>query len=229
MNTYLTAIPNTGPRALGSGPACGSPRARLAAAAHPVVCGGSDGFRRTLRTCATGVTVVTSSDAAGASCGVTVSAFTSVSLDPPLVLVCLNRASSAARTIDANGVFAVNVLSADQESLVRRFASPGRPRGTRAFDGVAHSIGATGSPILDGVTCWLDCRLGDIHVAGDHVIVIGEVLDFAGEAGRDPLVFHAGHYRVARARERDHDHDRAGMAQVPGPLSPSPTYFVEGG
>jgi flavin reductase (DIM6/NTAB) family NADH-FMN oxidoreductase RutF len=221
MNTYLTAIPSTHPRAVGSDLATGSARARLAAApAHRVATAGrsdSDGFRLTLRTCSTGVTVVTSSGAES-SCGVTVSAFTSVSLDPPLVLVCLNGESSAARTIEGNGVFAVNVLSADQESLARRFASPARPRGVGAFDGVAHSIGATRAPILDGVTCWLDCRLTDIHVAGDHVIVIGEVLDFAGELRREPLVFHAGRYRVVG--------DRNDQASPAGPLSLSPTYFA---
>jgi flavin reductase (DIM6/NTAB) family NADH-FMN oxidoreductase RutF len=184
-------------------------------------CAESERLRRVLRACPTGVTVVTSSGD-GPPCGVTVSAFTSVSLDPQLVLVCLKAESSAAGTIERNRVFAVNVLSADQESLARRFASPTRPRGAAAFDGVAHTTRTTGSAILDDVACWLDCRLTDIHLAGDHVIAIGEVVDFAGDAGRDPLAFHAGRYRVLR--------DRNGHAPSRSSLSPclSPTYFAEG-
>jgi flavin reductase (DIM6/NTAB) family NADH-FMN oxidoreductase RutF len=202
VNTSLTVVPSTRPPDLRSAQ--------------------SDRLRRVLRACPTGVTVVTSSGGEP-PCGVTVSAFTSVSLDPPLVLVCLNAESSTAGAIDRNGVFAVNVLSAGQDSLARRFASPTRPRGAAAFDGVAHATGSTGAPLLDGVACWLDCRLTDIHRAGDHVIVIGEVLDFAGDAGRSPLVFHAGRYRVVR--------DRDGRAPSPGPLSPflSPSDFTERG
>jgi flavin reductase (DIM6/NTAB) family NADH-FMN oxidoreductase RutF len=185
-------------------------------------CAESERLRHVLRTCPTGVTVVTSAGD-DQPYGVTVSAFTSVSLDPQLILVCLHAESSAAATIDRNGVFAVNVLSAGQESLARRFASPTRPRGAAAFDGVAYATRSTGAPILDNVACWLDCRYTDIHVAGDHVVVIGEVLDFAGDTGLDPLVFHAGRYRVVR--------DREGRTPSPGPPSPflSPTYFAEGG
>jgi flavin reductase (DIM6/NTAB) family NADH-FMN oxidoreductase RutF len=152
-------------------------------------------FREALRTFTTGVTVVTS---AGGEppCGITANAFTSVSLVPPLVLVCLSAASSAVWTIARNGVFAVNVLSAEQEWLSRRFASPSRPRGFAALCDVLHHTGATGAPILDGVASWLDCRLDEMRAAGDHVIVIGEVLDFDSAPDREPLVFHAGRYRA---------------------------------
>ncbi|MGH2941235.1 MAG: flavin reductase family protein [Solirubrobacteraceae bacterium] len=158
-------------------------------------------FRAAMRSFATGVTVVTSAGD-GASCGVTVNAFTSVSLVPPLVLVCLSAASSGARTIARNGVFAINVLSVDQDRLSRRFASPTRPRGLATFDDVPHRPGSTGAPILEGVACWLDCRVDVMHVAGDHVITIGEVLQIGGDPGREPLLFHAGRYRAVR------DHDR---------------------
>jgi flavin reductase (DIM6/NTAB) family NADH-FMN oxidoreductase RutF len=157
-------------------------------------------FRDALRTFATGVTVVTSAGDEPA-CGVTANAFTPVSLVPPLVLVCLSAASSAARTITRNRVFAVNVLSADQEWLSRRFATPTRPRGSAAFGDVPHRPGSMGAPRLDGAVCWLDCRLIGTQTAGDHIIVIGEVLGFESDPSREPLVFHAGRYRVVRDRD----------------------------
>jgi flavin reductase (DIM6/NTAB) family NADH-FMN oxidoreductase RutF len=156
-------------------------------------------LRDALRTFTTGVTVVTS--AGDEPCGVTANAFTSVSLAPPLVLVCLNRSSSTARTIARNRAFAVNVLSAEQEWLSRRFASPTRPRGLAAFRDVSHRAASTGAPILEGVACWLDCRLDGMHVAGDHVVAIGEILGFDGDPSREPLVFHAGRYRIVCDRD----------------------------
>jgi len=170
---------------------------------------GSESFRQALRAFSTGVTVVTSSGD-GEACGVTVNAFTSVSLNPQLILVCLSTASSVARVIERHGVFAVNVLSSDQEWIARRFASPSRPRGPASFDGVAHRLGSTRAPILAGAACWLDCRLDDLHLAGDHLIAIGEVLDFDDDPHREPLVFHAGRYRLVR--------DREGI-RLPAPLS----------
>lgn len=173
----------------------------------------SEGLRAALRAFTTGVTVVTS---AGDEppCGVTANSFASVSLVPPLVLVCLGAASSAARTIARNGVFAVSVLSADQEPLARRFASPARPRGCAAFRGVPHRAESTGAPVLDGVACWLDCRLGGMHAGGDHVIVIGEVVGFDCDPCREPLVFHGGRYRVVRDRDA-----RAGLSSLATPIS----------
>lgn len=156
-------------------------------------------YRRALRTFTTGVTIVTSAGDEPPY-GVTANAFTSVSLVPPLVLVCIDAASSGAGTIARNGVFAVNVLSSEQEWMSRRFASPVRPRGLAAFADLPHRTESTGAPILDGVACWLDCRLAGMHVAGDHVIAIGEVLDFDGDPSREPLVFHGGRYRVVRDR-----------------------------
>jgi flavin reductase len=165
-------------------------------------------LRRALRAFTTGVTVVTSAGDEPPY-GVTANAFTSVSLVPPLVLVCLNAASSGAGTIARNGVFAVNVLTSEQEWVSRRFASPNRSRGLAAFVDVPHRTESTGAPILEGVACWLDCRLTGMHAAGDHVIAIGEVLGFDGDPSRQPLVFHAGRYRAV--------HDRA--APVADPLS----------
>jgi 3-hydroxy-9,10-secoandrosta-1,3,5(10)-triene-9,17-dione monooxygenase reductase component len=154
-------------------------------------------FRHTMACFATGVTVVTS---AGETppCGVTVNAFTAVSLAPALVLVCLGVASSTARAIGHNGVFAVNVLNADQEWLAGWFAS--RARGGDAFRRVLHRPAATGAPILDGVAAWLDCRVVDRHPSGDHWIVIGEVADLNRSSAGEPLVFHRGRYRTLRDR-----------------------------
>lgn len=158
-------------------------------------------LRATLRSFATGVTVVTSAGD-GESCGMTVNAFAPVSLKPALVLVCLGTDSATSHAIERHGVFAVNVLSARQQWLSRRFSAPDRPRGHDAFAGVAHRTGWTGAPILDGVASWLDCRLQAIHPAGDHVIALGEVLDLAGEAQREPLLFHDGRYRIVRDPDR---------------------------
>jgi flavin reductase len=172
-------------------------------------------LRRALRRFATGVTVVTSAGDEPAY-GVTANAFTAVSLAPPLVLVCLNAASSGTATIARNGVFAVNVLSCEQEWVSRRFAAPTRPRGLAAFVDVPHRSASTGSPILEDVACWLDCRLQDMHVAGDHVIAIGEVVGLDGDPSREPLVFHAGRYRTVRDRDRG----------APSATSPFATDFI---
>ena len=152
-------------------------------------------FRAAMRNFTTGVTVVTTAGE-GHPSGMTANAFATVSLAPPLVLVCLTATSSTLREIARNGLFAVNVLSAGQEALSRRFASPARARGHAAFADIPHRAAVTGAPIIDGAACWLDCRVTDLHLAGDHVIAIGEVLAVEGEAARDPLVFHAGRYRA---------------------------------
>jgi len=125
----------------------------------------------------------------------TANAFTSVSLDPPLILLCVIKGTDGCRIISDSGVFAVNILSEAQEPLSRYFSSRTRPRGRDAFDGIRHSRGTTGSPILADVASYLDCRLTAQHEAGDHVIFIGEVLDLAHDVDASPLVFHSGQYR----------------------------------
>ncbi|MEA2167627.1 MAG: flavin reductase [Solirubrobacteraceae bacterium] len=154
-------------------------------------------FRSTVGTFATGVTVVTTMGAEHGY-GMTANAFSSVSLDPPLVLVCVIYPSEGATQIQANGCFAVNVLAADQEPISRYFASRDRPRGQDAFAEVSHRVGASGSPILDGAAGYLDCRLHTTHEAGDHLIFLGEVLELGFTEGA-PLVFHGGGYKVVSA------------------------------
>jgi flavin reductase (DIM6/NTAB) family NADH-FMN oxidoreductase RutF len=127
--------------------------------------------------------------------GLTVNAFTSVSLDPPLVLVCIDHASASHDRILSAGSFAVNVLSAGQSSVARRFASD--PAAGR-FDEIAWRDGPGGAPILDGVSAWLACSVHAVHPAGDHSIVVGRVE--TAEAGEEEaLVFHRGAFTTPAA------------------------------
>jgi flavin reductase len=159
----------------------------------------SKDFRNTIGSFATGVTVITTRGEEHAY-GMTANAFSSVSLDPPLVLVCTIARSEGSEHIRRNQVFAVNILGVDQEPLSRYFASKERPRGRDAFAEVAHTIAASGSPILDGALAYLDCRLHAEHAAGDHDIFIGEVLELGSADGTgEPLIFHGGQYRLLRA------------------------------
>ena len=151
-------------------------------------------FRSALGAFATGVTVITS-QSGDRSYGMTANAFTSLSLDPPLVLICVNRGTEASETIEKNGVFAVNVLAADQEPISRYFSSKDRPRGREAFREISHRNGQSGSPILDGVAAYIDCRVTATHPAGDHVIFIGEVQALGVDPSVPPLLFHHGKYR----------------------------------
>ena len=156
-----------------------------------------DDFRRTLGAFATGVTVVTTHGEHD-TYGMTANAFSSVSLDPPLVLVCVIRGTKGAETISKNGVFAVNILCAHQEPISRYFASRERPGGPAAFSSVPHSLAVTGSPVIDGVGAFLDCNLVAEHEAGDHVIFIGEVMALGFEPEFSPLMFHGGRYGFLR-------------------------------
>jgi flavin reductase (DIM6/NTAB) family NADH-FMN oxidoreductase RutF len=150
-------------------------------------------FRAALGAFATGVTVLTTQGSEHAY-GLTANAFSSVSLDPPLVLVCVNTGSRGSESIQQNGVFAVNILSAEQEPFSRYFASKDRPRGDEAFSQIPHRTEATGSPILNGVAAYLDCRVAASHLVGDHTIFIGEVLALGVAANTRPLLFHHGQY-----------------------------------
>jgi flavin reductase len=152
-------------------------------------------FRSTVGAFATGVTVVTTRGEEHAY-GMTANAFTSVSLDPPLILVCVINPSEGAEHITRNGVFAVNILSVDQEPLSRYFASRDRPKGRDAFAEVEHRFAASGAPVLEGSAAFLDCRLHTAHEAGDHLIFIGEVLELEVNDGYEPLLFHGGGYRL---------------------------------
>ncbi|HYM56221.1 MAG TPA: flavin reductase family protein [Solirubrobacteraceae bacterium] len=152
-------------------------------------------FRTALGAFATGVTVVTTSGEEH-SYGMTANAFSSVSLDPPLILVCVKWPSEGAEHIERNGVFAVNILAAHQEPLSRYFSSRDRPRGRDAFRDVPSQVVASGSPIIDDVLAYMDCALHATHEAGDHRIYIGQVLALECAVEKPPLLFHGGGYRL---------------------------------
>jgi flavin reductase (DIM6/NTAB) family NADH-FMN oxidoreductase RutF len=152
-------------------------------------------FRQAMGSFPTGVTVVTVACGEDGVHGMTVNSFSSVSLDPVLVLVCLDQASRGAGLIERAGAFAVNVLSAGQEDLSRRFADRHRPAGPAMFDGVPFEPGATGCPVLAGAAASFDCLLRQAHRAGDHLIVLGEVLALVHRPQLEPLIFHAGTYK----------------------------------
>lgn len=156
----------------------------------------ADGFRKALGRFATGVTIITTRDAAGAPVGLTVNSFNSVSLDPPLVLWSL---ATQAHSLDAflgASHWAVHVLSSDQEALSARFAR----RGEDKFAGADVETGLGGIPLLRGCSARFQCRTTVSHEGGDHRIFIGEVLDF-DRTDAAPLVFHAGRYAHATRRE----------------------------
>ncbi|MEU6998149.1 flavin reductase family protein [Nonomuraea sp. NPDC046570] len=139
---------------------------------------------------ATGVAVVTTAVPHGERAGVTVNSFTSVSLDPPLVLWCLSRQAPSAPLFLRAGRFAVNVLAAGQDHLSQRFARPAPDK----FAGVPTRPSPYGLPILAGSLATFACRTVTTYEAGDHRIFIGEVEHFHREGG-EPLVFHSGRYR----------------------------------
>jgi flavin reductase (DIM6/NTAB) family NADH-FMN oxidoreductase RutF len=141
---------------------------------------------------ATGVTVVTSVDAAGEPVGTTANAVSSLSLDPPLLLVCFDRSSLTLEAVRQHGAFAINVLAAPQQHLSRNFARRGL---AAAWDEVTHRPGPHGCPRLDGVLAGLECTVEHYLPGGDHEIVVGRVRHV--ETSQDdaaPLVFWRGAY-----------------------------------
>jgi flavin reductase (DIM6/NTAB) family NADH-FMN oxidoreductase RutF len=141
---------------------------------------------------ASGVAIVTAR-AGDQIHGMTVSAFAEVSLAPPLVLVCADKISHTHSLIARGGVFALNVLAADQRALSDLFAS--KRDEERRFVGLDYDTGVTGAPLLRDTLATLACRVRAAHEAGDHVIYVGEVLD-CRRAQRDPLVYWRGAYRA---------------------------------
>lgn len=151
----------------------------------------SRSFRKALGSFASGVTVITAFDpAAQAPVGVTVSAFSSLSLDPPLVLFCLGRTGSSLSAIEAAGRFAVNILADDQRDLSARFAGPVEQR----WRDLAWEPLPGGSPALPGALTVLDCALSSVVPGGDHLIFIGEVETVRFREDARPLIYHGGAY-----------------------------------
>jgi len=156
-----------------------------------------EAFRAALGDWASGVTIVTSRHG-DVIHGMTVSAFASVSLEPPLVLVCADQGSETHGVIAASGVFGVNVLTQAQRALSDKFAAAKDEH--RRFEGVAWSAAPTGVPLLDEALVSLDCRVEVAHEAGDHVIYVGLVEAIERRDG-DPLLYYRGGYRTLAAPE----------------------------
>jgi flavin reductase len=150
-------------------------------------------FRAVLGRFATGVTVMTSV-LDGVPHAMTANAVTSVSLDPPLVLVCVERGAVMASHVEGSGVFALSVLGADQAALSDAFADPARPLGAAQFADVTTRAGVTGAPLVAGAIAHLDCQVTAIHPGGDHVIVVGEVVSLEANGEDDPLLYYRGGY-----------------------------------
>ncbi len=150
----------------------------------------AEDFKRALSRRASGVAVVTARNGERIH-GMTVSAFTEVSLEPPLVLVCADKTSNTLPVIRAGGVFAINVLARDQQELSNRFAV--KKDEHKRFDGLEFDLGRTGAPLLRGVAVNIDCRVVAEHDAGDHVVYIGQVEEVRS-FDRDPLLYFRGAY-----------------------------------
>jgi flavin reductase (DIM6/NTAB) family NADH-FMN oxidoreductase RutF len=169
----------------------------VSAPSSTVAASGKTALRKILGRFATGVTVVTAGRAV--PCGMTANAFTSVSVDPPLILVCVDRSAAIYQTVLADGGFGVSMLSAHQEQVARYFADHSRPRGIEEFATVEWSPGpGTGAPILHGALAWLDCSLVTSHEAGDHEIFIGSVQASGFGPADDALVFFRGGFHQPR-------------------------------
>lgn len=142
----------------------------------------------------TGVTALTSLDD-GEPVGVTINSFTSVSLDPPLVLCCVHHRSRVLPALRSSGVFAVNILAEDQEEISLGLA--------RAGGGLITAVdarhGVTGAPLIPGILAFLDCTVREVLDGGDHVIVIGQVVDLeVVRADGGPLMFFRSAHRALR-------------------------------
>jgi 3-hydroxy-9,10-secoandrosta-1,3,5(10)-triene-9,17-dione monooxygenase reductase component len=149
------------------------------------------GFRDALGSFPTGVTVVTTRDPQGRPVAMTVSSFTSVSLDPPLILWCVNRAIGPFEAFNKASHFAVHVLQTDQTEVSNHFAVEREDK----FQGVEYDEGLESLPILRDYNSLFQCKVEHRYGGGDHVILVGRVLDFEHRPV-DPLVFHGGGYRT---------------------------------
>lgn len=146
-------------------------------------------FRQALSQFATGVTVITTRLADGTFRGLTASSFNSVSLEPPLVLWSLSGAANSMPFFSGNSHYVINVLSAGQEEIARKFSR----RGEDPFASVDYALSRTGQPILNGVSAWFECHNRSRYPEGDHVIFVGEVEECAVQP-QAALLFHGGRF-----------------------------------
>jgi flavin reductase (DIM6/NTAB) family NADH-FMN oxidoreductase RutF len=149
----------------------------------------ADTFRAVLGRFTTGITIVTSRDVGGDDHGMTVSAFASVSLDPPLVLICVDHTASMHGLLLEHPECGISILSSTQETYSRRFSSDDAGR----FDGIAYSRGENGVVLLDDALAQMECHVVQHHDAGDHTLFIAEVIRAKALEGR-PLLYYRGGY-----------------------------------
>jgi flavin reductase (DIM6/NTAB) family NADH-FMN oxidoreductase RutF len=174
------------------------PRPVCAGVLKPLESEVQSGLKQVMRVYPQGVTVVTSAAPDG-PVGLTVSSFTSVSLDPPLVLISIAKSSGLHRVLKEAKAYAVNFLADDQKSVSDRFA--GRTRATNRFEGIGFTKGATGSPIIAGARAVLECRAWKAYEGGDHSILIGEVVSAKALNSKRPLVYYSQQYTTTEAVE----------------------------
>ena len=155
-------------------------------------------FRAVMGGFLTGVAVMTTHADDGPH-GMTANAVSSVSLVPPLVLVCVDRTAQMATAVAEAGVFALSFLAEDQAALSDRFADPDRGEGEQEFDGISYWVAASGARVLEGAVGFVDCRVDTITEAGDHLIVIGEVAGLGTNPDVAPLAYFRGGYGRYRA------------------------------
>jgi len=157
---------------------------------------GPDDFRRAMSHFATGVTIITAWDADHRPTGLTASSFTSVSLHPPLILVCVSQKAQSYPAIKAAGRFAVNILCTGQEAVSRRFATAPTATGDEKFAGLDYRPGAGGLPILDDALAAIECTVVHAYPGGDHTIFVAQVdaADCRDHAGLEPLLYFRGKY-----------------------------------
>jgi len=150
----------------------------------------SQELRRVMGHFATGVTVITTVDKDGKPNGLTANAFMSLSLNPPLVLISVDKGATCYACFEMQNGFTVNFLSEDQEDISRRFATKGADK----FAGIQWRAGSNGAAILEGVLAFVECKISQCYEGGDHTIVVGEILN-ANAAGNRPLLFYKGKYQ----------------------------------
>jgi flavin reductase (DIM6/NTAB) family NADH-FMN oxidoreductase RutF len=155
-----------------------------------------DDFRNVLAHFASGVTIVTTCDSEQRPTGLTASAFCSVSLDPPLILICVDHKSQSYPHIRDCGRFGINILPQAHEQLSRRFASSRLDK----FDGVSFTMGTLGVPLIDQALAHLECRTVSAHVEGDHTIFVGRV-ESVGIGEGEPLLYYRGRYHQLRGEQ----------------------------
>lgn len=139
---------------------------------------------------ATGVTIITTKDTTGKPFGLTANAFSSLSLDPPMLLICVDKGVDCYNCFEESKVFAVNFLSLAQEELSTRFAT----KGIEKFADLSYSLGELGVALLEGALAHFECTVAHAYEGGDHTIYVGEIQRLVTAPG-DPLLFYQGKYR----------------------------------